>query len=98
MVRYNGIGMMYMLSEGDKGTIITNGANSITVDMPIAHVSQAWYNWQHKGVLLQNAFPQLDANQREFILTGITAEEWDKIFPPEPDRFSSKNPWDWTDE
>lgn len=33
-----------------------------------------------RGVLLQNAFPQLNADDREFIKTGITAEEWDNMF------------------
>jgi len=29
--------------------------------------------------------PRLDADGREFIKTGITAEEWEEIFPPEED-------------
>jgi hypothetical protein len=32
------------------------------------------------GVLIQDAFPQLAKEQREFIKTGITAEEWDEMF------------------
>jgi len=32
--------------------------------------------WQ-KGELIQNVFPRLTADEREFIKTGITAEEWD---------------------
>ena len=32
------------------------------------------------GALLQNAFPNLSADEREFIKTGITAEEWEAIF------------------
>jgi hypothetical protein len=32
------------------------------------------------GVLIQDAFPQLSKEQREFIKTGITAEEWDEMF------------------
>ena len=28
---------------------------------------------------VQDAFPELDANDREFILTGITPEEWDTL-------------------
>lgn len=33
-----------------------------------------------EGVLLQNAFPNLSADEREFFKTGITAEEWDVTF------------------
>ena len=35
--------------------------------------------WQ-TGELIQNAFPMLDAGQREFIKTGITPQEWDAMF------------------
>ncbi len=35
--------------------------------------------WQ-KGMLIQDAFPTLDADQREFIKTGITSEEWNEAF------------------
>ncbi len=33
---------------------------------------QAWEN----GMLIQNAMPFLTPDEREFIMTGITAEEW----------------------
>jgi hypothetical protein len=29
---------------------------------------------------IQNFFPQLTPDQREFILSGITPEQWDKLF------------------
>ena len=35
--------------------------------------------WQ-TGMLIQDAFPMLDAGQREFIKTGITPQEWDAMF------------------
>ena len=30
-----------------------------------------------KGMKVQKAFPNLDADEREFLLTGITTEEWE---------------------
>ena len=33
-----------------------------------------------QGVSVQDAFPQLDSEEREFIKTGITAKVWDEIF------------------
>jgi len=33
------------------------------------------------GATLQEAFPHLSPDQREFIYTGITAEEWERFFP-----------------
>ena len=32
--------------------------------------------------LIQVIFPQLNENEREFIKSGYTAEDWDEIFPP----------------
>jgi hypothetical protein len=31
-------------------------------------------------LLVQDAFPQLTADEREFIKTGVTAEEWEEMF------------------
>lgn len=39
-----------------------------------------WEAWQ-KGTLIQNAMPQLNADQREFVMTGITPDEWDEFLP-----------------
>ena len=36
--------------------------------------------YENFGVLLQDAFPNLTAGEREFIKTGITPEEWDEYF------------------
>ena len=33
--------------------------------------------------LIQDIFPNLSPTEREFIHTGYTQEDWDKIFPPE---------------
>ena len=33
-----------------------------------------------KSGLVQDAFPDLDADQREFLITGVTKEEWDAVF------------------
>lgn len=36
----------------------------------------AWYN----GALIQDAMPNLSADDREFIMTGITPEVWNETF------------------
>ena len=33
-----------------------------------------------KGMLIQEAYPTLSADQREFLLSGIVPQEWDKYF------------------
>ncbi len=36
----------------------------------------AWRN----GALIQDAMPNLSASEREFLMTGITDEEWEEHF------------------
>lgn len=40
---------------------------------------QSFHNWK-AGELLQNAFPTLSADEREFVKTGITPQEWEDVF------------------
>lgn len=35
------------------------------------------------GTMIQKAFPNISADDREFLLTGSTPEEWDEDFPDE---------------
>ena len=53
-----------------------------TMDLPVTMEQLARFQ---NGVSVQIAFPDLDAAQREFILTGVTAEEWDAEMGEEPD-------------
>ena len=39
-------------------------------------------NWQG-GQLIQNAFPNLTPDEREFIQTGAFGNEWENAFPDE---------------
>jgi hypothetical protein len=48
-----------------------------TMDLP---VSEADYAKWKSGVLIQKAMPYLTAGQREFIMTGITDEEWEDMW------------------
>ena len=43
----------------------------VTIDQILA--------WE-EGELIQNAMPHLSADDREFIKSGISAEEWDQLF------------------
>jgi hypothetical protein len=40
--------------------------------------------WE-SGALIQHAMPDLTSVEREFIMTEITSEEWDSIFPKRDD-------------
>ena len=48
-----------------------------TLDLPITEDQLfAWLD----GTLIQEAMPQLSDAEREFVMTGVTAEEWDAEF------------------
>ena len=51
--------------------------NTSAMELPITQAQlDAWVD----GELIQNAMPQLDADQREFVMTGITPAEWNAAF------------------
>jgi hypothetical protein len=53
-----------------------------TLDLPVTEEQiEAWEN----GALIQDAMPNLNVAHREFLLTGITDDEWNKEFPQEDD-------------
>ena len=53
-----------------------------TLDLPVTEEQLA----AHKsGTLAQHAFPDLSADLREFIITGMTPEEWDMLFEDNAD-------------
>jgi hypothetical protein len=37
------------------------------------------------GKLIQEAMPHLSADEREFVISGVTQDEWDKYIKGEPD-------------
>lgn len=45
-----------------------------------------------KGALIQNALPHLSADDREFLLTGITGDEWERTFPEDEDKDEGEAP------
>lgn len=52
---------------------VTHKTYSVTVD------AAAYRRWK-AGELIQRAIPELNGDQREFLITGYTPEEWNKVF------------------
>lgn len=51
-----------------------------TRDIPVTEEQlQAWKNGSH----IQKVMSNLSENDREFIMTGISPEEWNELFPEE---------------
>ena len=53
----------------------TNNVHTMDINVTQEQLS-AW----ESGTLIQNAMPHLSADEREFIMTGITPDEWDAAF------------------
>jgi len=49
-----------------------------TKTMPVTQAQLDSYYIE--GKFIQEAFPNLNASDREFILTGVTDEEWEEMF------------------
>lgn len=48
-----------------------------TMEIPVTEAQiKAWEG----GMLIQRAMPNLTPDQREFLMTGITAAEWEETF------------------
>jgi hypothetical protein len=56
----------------------TGKTNTMDLDITEDQI-EAW----HAGQLVQNAFPKLNADQREFLMTGIMPDSWDEMFEEE---------------
>lgn len=81
--RIGKFGQTYTLVDSGNGsTLIRTGKKLLEVAQPIERLNQAWFFWQN-GERIQDAFGFLSAEEREFILTGITPDEWKKMFADE---------------
>ena len=59
----------------------TGNFNSMILDLNRGDIEK----WESSGKFIQDYFPDLSDDDREFILTGVTPEEWDEIFGEEDD-------------
>lgn len=48
-------------------------------DREIDVTEEQMEDWRN-GALIQNAMPNVSNEDREFIMTGITPEEWEEVF------------------
>ena len=53
---------------------MTGMINTMDVDVTAVQISQ----WQG-GMLIQDAMPNLSVDEREFLMTGLTPADWEKM-------------------
>ena len=66
-----------MTIQVTKQSIITKKMN--TMELPITQEHLDMYETVG-DILVQDAFPNLDIGQREFLISGITPQEWNETF------------------
>ena len=57
-----------------KRSIMSGEYNSMDIEVTIKQLA----DWEG-GKLIQNVMPELSSDEREFIMTGITPEEWKSL-------------------
>lgn len=60
---------------------MTGKVNSMDLDV----TAEQMLNWKDHRMLIQDAMPQLSLDEREFVKTGFTPEDWARMFPPSED-------------
>ena len=61
-----------------KKSIHSGNTNEMDLDVTQEQID-AWEG----GMLIQEAMPHLSVDEREFLMTGSTREDWDTMFPEE---------------
>jgi hypothetical protein len=69
--------------ENGTATIIRYSLMTGTFNKATITITEAQYTSWKNGALIQDAMPNLSKEEREFILTGYTPDDWEKMFPPE---------------
>ena len=59
-------------------SLISGNINSMSLP-----ITEEQYNAWEQGTLVQVAMPHLTPDEREFVMTGITPEEWAETFGEE---------------
>lgn len=60
-------------------SILTGNVNSMILPIDGFTFDQCFHKWKNEGALIQHAFPMLSFEEREFIKTGITPDEWNSL-------------------
>jgi len=59
-------------------SMLSGCINVMAFDMEAKQFDESYMAWQN-GKLIQDAFPSLNVAEREFLMTGITPDEWNSF-------------------
>jgi hypothetical protein len=60
------------------------GENTMILPLSLGALQQGIEKWD-AGAYVQDAFPTLNAGQREFLMTGLLPREFNKMFAGDPE-------------
>jgi exosome complex RNA-binding protein Rrp4 len=72
--------MKYNVEYAVDGDVIIGKICTVSGEKYFVKVPQKLMDRWKRGESVQNVFHMLDADQREFFMTGITPKEWEHMF------------------
>jgi len=70
-------------TEFARKSIHSGEMNSVILNLDFIDFAVRFQTWIQREGLIQDLFPSLSSDEREFIQTGITHDEWDEMFGDE---------------
>ena len=74
-------------------SMISGNTNTMELNVTLEQIAQ-WEN----GMNIQQAMPDLSAEEREFVKTGMTPTEWEELFGEEEDDYEDDGQPSWEQE
>lgn len=75
-----------MISQYEKAAIIITKRSPVSGEdntRTIYARMNDYYSWKNDGKLIQEVMPYLSTEDREFLISGCTPEDWQKLFGDE---------------
>jgi hypothetical protein len=82
--RKNRFGMEFTITETGPMTVnVKHVDDTVEFHASMSQMENGWYKWLVHGFMVQDAFQFLSSSEREFIMSGITPTEWNRMFSTE---------------
>ena len=80
-LRKNKLGMNYRISQrdGEQFARLKTDDKEIRINCTLGDLNRAWHKWSYEGKLIQEAFPFLSNDEREFIMSGLTPNDFAEL-------------------
>ena len=73
--------------------MLTKTTSVMDIDITPEQLEEWWIGRQTRsGRLIQDIMPDISADEREFLISGITPDQWDETFGMIQDKFKNPKP------